>query len=87
MSGEKGDTTAPFWVGLVGPGVEQDPDRLVPVDVLREMERAGIIGQLNNEFYSTTGNANPLENSRRMGREIAQKLKESQVDGVILTST
>ena len=67
--------------------VQEAPDRLVPVDVLREMERVGIIGQLNNEFYSTTGNANPLENSRRMGREIAQKLKESQVDGVILTST
>ena len=67
--------------------VEADPDRLVPVDVLREMERNGLIGHLHNEFLSTTGNANPLENSRRIGREMAKRLKEAEVDAVILTST
>ena len=46
--------------------VQDDPHRLVPVDVLREMESSGVIGKLSGEFYSTTGNANPLENSRRM---------------------
>ncbi len=67
--------------------VQDDPHRLVPVDVLREMESSGVIAKLSGEFYSTTGNANPLENSRRMGREMAQRLKEAQVDAVILTST
>ena len=67
--------------------VEQDPHRLVPVDVLREMVREGRIGKLHEEFLSTTGNGNPLENSRRMGREMAAKLKEAGVDSVILTST
>lgn len=67
--------------------VQDDPHRLVPVDVLREMESIGVIAKLSGEFYSTTGNANPLENSRRMGREMAQRLKEAQVDAVILTST
>lgn len=67
--------------------VEGDPDRLVPVDVLREMEQGGLIGKLHNEFLSTTGNANPLDNSRRLGREIAQRLTAAQVDAVILTST
>ncbi len=67
--------------------VQEDPHRLVPVDVLREMESSGLIAKLSGEFYSTTGNANPLENSRRMGREMAQRLKEANVDAVILTST
>ena len=65
----------------------QDPDRLVPVDVLREFERDGTIGSLHNEFLSTTGNGNPLENSRRLGREMAQRLKDAKVDAVVLTST
>ena len=67
--------------------VEQDPHRLVPVDTLRELERQGRIGKLHEEFLSTTGNGNPLENSRRIGREMAQRLKDSGVDTVILTST
>lgn len=67
--------------------VQEDPHRLVPVDVLRELESSGVIAKLSGEFYSTTGNANPLENSRRMGREMAQRLKGAQVDAVILTST
>ena len=67
--------------------VEQDPDRLVPVDVLKELEDEGIVGEVHHQFFSTSGLVNPLANSRRLGREIAQKLKEAGVDAVILTST
>ena len=67
--------------------VQADPNRLVPVDVLREMERDGLVGKLHDEFLSTTGNVNPLENSRRMGREMVEWLKIEHVDGVILVST
>ena len=67
--------------------VEQDPDRLVPVDVLRELEEANVIGELHDRFYSTSGLANPIANSRRLGRELAEQLKEAEVDAVILTST
>jgi glycine reductase len=67
--------------------VEQDPDRLVPVDALREFEKAGIVGKLHGQFISTSGLANPLANSRRLGQEIAEKLKREGVDAVILTST
>ncbi len=67
--------------------VRQDPDRLVPLDVLREIEREGGIGELCNEFISTSGLANPLSNTRRMGREMAAKAKRLGIDAVILTST
>ena len=67
--------------------VRTDPHRLVPVDVLRDLERNGVIGGLHSEFLSTTGNLNPINNSRRMGREMAQRLMDAGVDAVILTST
>ena len=66
--------------------VEQDPDRMVPVDVMRELEKTGVVGKFHDRFISTSGLANPLANSRRLGREIAQELKDSGVDAVILTS-
>lgn len=67
--------------------VQEDPDRLVPLDVLREMERKRIIGKLHPEFISTSGLANPISNTRRMGKEMAEKVKREGVDAVILTST
>ena len=67
--------------------VRTDPHRLVPVDVLRDLERNAVIGSLHPEFLSTTGNLNPIDNSRRMGREMAQRLTDAGVDAVILTST
>jgi betaine reductase len=67
--------------------VRQDPDRLVPLDVMRDLEKDGAIGELCGEFISTSGLANPLSNTRRMGREMAAKVKSLGVDAVILTST
>jgi glycine reductase complex component B subunit gamma len=66
--------------------VEQDPDRMVPVDMMRRLEQAGVIGKLHERFISTSGLANPIANSRRLGREIAERLKEEEVDAVILVS-
>lgn len=67
--------------------VRQDPDRLVPLDVMRELESEGMIGGLYEEFLSTSGLANPLSNTRRMGREMAAKAKRLGIDAIILTST
>ncbi|HXG51627.1 MAG TPA: glycine/betaine/sarcosine/D-proline family reductase selenoprotein B [candidate division Zixibacteria bacterium] len=67
--------------------VRQDPDRLVPVDALRELEREGVIGKLHDEFFSTSGLANPLSNTRRIGREMAETIRLLDVDAVLLTST
>ena len=67
--------------------VRQDPDRLVPLDVMRELQKEGVIGELCDEFVSTSGLANPLSNTRRMGREMAAKAKQLGIDAIILTST
>ncbi len=67
--------------------VKQDPHRLVPVDVARELEQSGAIGKLHETVYSTVGVATTLAHSARMGQEIAEKLRAAGVDAVILTST
>jgi glycine reductase complex component B subunit gamma len=67
--------------------VRQDPNRLVPVDVMREMEREGVIGALHDWFYSTTGLTCIVTVMKELGKKIAESLKREGVSGVILTST
>jgi betaine reductase len=67
--------------------VNEDPNRLVPVDILREMEEEGVIGKLHPYFFTTTGVATFIENSKKIGEGIAKELKKAGVTGVLLTST
>jgi glycine reductase len=67
--------------------VKADPNRLVPVDAARQLEKDGHIGRLYDKYVVTTGLSNPVQNSRRLGRGIADHLKQAGVDAVILTST
>jgi len=64
-----------------------DADRVLPVDVLRDFEREGIIGKLHNKFYTTVGNGTSTKSSKQFAAEYAQKLKSDNVQAVILTST
>lgn len=65
----------------------QDPNRVLPLDIVREMEQEGLIGSLHNYFYTTVGNGTAVANAKKYAAEIAQKLLADGVDAVILTST
>lgn len=65
----------------------QDPNRVLPLDIVREMEKKGVIGSLHNYFYTTVGNGTAVANAKKYAAEIAQKLLADGVDAVILTST
>lgn len=65
----------------------EDSDRVLPVDVLRDMEKEGKIGELHHLFYTTTGNGTAVASSKAFAAEFSQKLKADGVDAVILTST
>ncbi|OJG46679.1 glycine/betaine/sarcosine/D-proline reductase family selenoprotein B [Enterococcus hermanniensis] len=67
--------------------INQDPNRVLPLDIVREMERTGVIGSLHNFFYTTVGNGTAVANAKKYAAEIAQKLLADGVDAVILTST
>ena len=66
---------------------DQDADRVLPVDVLRDMEREGVIGKLHNKFYATVGNGTSVANAKKFGAEIVSRLVADGVTAVILTST
>lgn len=65
----------------------EDADRVLPVDVMREFEREGVIGKLHNKFYTTVGNGTAVLSSKAFAEEYAQKLIADGVDAVIMTST
>lgn len=65
----------------------QDLDRVLPIDVLREMEANGEIGSIHPYWYATVGNGTAVANAKKFGAEIAEYLKADNVDAVILTST
>ena len=64
-----------------------DSDRVLPVDVLRDLEKEGKIGKLYRYFYSTVGNGTSVANSVKFAEAIGKELVENGVDAVILTST
>jgi glycine reductase len=67
--------------------INEDPHRVVPLDVARELERDGAIGRLHGELFTTVGNTSVIPTMRRFAQEMGRELKEAGVDGVILTST
>ena len=64
-----------------------NPNRVLPVDVLRDMEREGKIGKLHELYYATVGNGTSVANAKKFAAEYAQKLLKANVNAVIMTST
>lgn len=65
----------------------QDPNRVLPLDVMRDLEKEGAFGKLYDTWYSTVGNGTPVGTARKFGEEMGLALKNAGVDAVILTST
>ena len=59
----------------------------MPVDVLREMEKQGKIGELHHYYYATVGNGTSVANAVKFAKQIAAELIADGVQAVILTST
>ena len=64
-----------------------DPDVVVPLQIMRELEKEGVFGELHKYFYTTTGTGTAVAFAEKFGQEIGEKLKADGVDAVILTST
>lgn len=63
-----------------------DPDRIVPIDALRALEREGRIA-LHPQLYTTTGNMGSITEMKRIGSEIAADLYSAGIDAVIVGAT
>ena len=65
----------------------EDPDRIVPLDVLRAYQKEGKIGGVYKYFYSTVGTGTTQAEAARMGREIADELVQAGIKVALLVST
>lgn len=65
----------------------EDPHRIVPLDVARQLEREGAIGHLHPEYLVTAGNGTSVADARRFGVEWAADLRRSGARAAILTAT
>lgn len=66
--------------------VRENANYAVPLDVLRELEDAGVVGAVHQDYYMT-GNAPGFDQNAKIGQEMGQELKAAGVDGVLLVST
>lgn len=65
---------------------QEDPNRMIPADVLLDMEKEGKIGKLSDILYVTSGNGCATNYALAFGQSIAKDLKKERIDGVILSS-
>ncbi len=65
-------------------GFQQDLNTVFPIDRLRELAEAGIVGSVASYHYSFMGSTDP-KRMEPAARLLAGMLKEDQVNAVILT--
>jgi betaine reductase len=73
--------------GYLNDHVLERPDRLVPFDIMRELEKEGKIGKLHRTFFSTSGNCTVSQRCGEMGEEIGIELQKRGVKTALITST
>ena len=73
--------------GFATTAANADPNRLLPLDAARALEREGAIGRLHDEFLVTVGNGTSVATARRFGVEWAAELRKAGVQAAILTAT
>ena len=67
--------------------VNADPDRLIPVDAMRRLEREGNFARLHDYYYVTTGTGAMPAKMQELGVGIAEEIFASGINGVVLTAT
>lgn len=65
----------------------RNPNFVVPLDVVRELEAERAIGQLYPYYFVTVGNGTAVSDARRMGGQIAEELLREQVGAALFVAT
>ena len=65
----------------------EDPHRLVPLDVIIDLQKEGYFKEYYQKFGATCGIGTNVVSGAKMGADWAQELKDAGVDACILTST
>jgi glycine reductase len=67
--------------------VDRNPNYVLPLGAVRQMESAGVIGAIHPYVYTLPGVSTPVARAQWLGDAIAAQLREGQVGGCLLVST
>jgi glycine reductase len=73
--------------GFYNVPASENPNVVLPLDALRELEARGAIPRLADFNCTTTGNDQRFADCVRNGKEIAELLWQERIDGVLLVAT
>ena len=76
-----------YHAGYFNHIVNSNPNYILPLSFLRDLERQGRIGKVHEHIYALPGVSTPVAVSVGHGRSIATDLKAGGVDGVLLVAT
>ena len=72
-----------FFVGITN----EEPNYVMPLDVMRQLEDAGGIAEIHPTAISVSGVGTHVSDSIRIGDEMAEYLQAERVDGALLVAT
>ena len=76
-----------YHVGYFTHLVDKNPNYVLPLGYMRELEKAGVVGSVHRYAYTLPGVSTPVATARRLGEGIAAQLREGQVGGCLMVST
>lgn len=76
-----------YHAGYFNHLVNSNPNYILPLSFLRDLERQGAIGAVHEHIYALPGVSTPVAVSAGHGRSIAADLKQGGVDGALLVAT
>ena len=76
-----------YHAGYFNHIVNKNPNYILPLSFLRDLEGKGQIGRVHEWMYALPGVSTPVAMARQLGRSIAEDLREARVDGVLLVAT
>jgi glycine reductase complex component B subunit gamma len=76
-----------YHAGYFNHIVNKNPNYILPLSFMRELERKGEIGGIYPYIYALPGVSTPVAQARRMGSDIGRELKEAGIDGCLLVAT
>jgi glycine reductase len=76
-----------YHAGYFNHVVNRNPNYILPLSFLRDLEARRRIGGVHEWMYALPGVSTPVAMARHLGRGIAEDLREARVDGVLLVAT
>jgi glycine reductase complex component B subunit gamma len=83
----KGSEWEAYHGGYFNGFVNSNPNYILPLRFMRELEKEGVIGHTHDWIWAMPGVSTPVAKARKFGEDIARELSNEKVDGAILVAT